>query len=95
MSYRKDQHKQQKKGKQRRHHGKPQEPMTLKRFTCEAMDVMYRLFEGDIPDDNWRYDGQTFGERCEAWLLHAVDQVEEELDSGGDGDDEDQEEDDE
>lgn len=50
-----------------------------------------------FPDrpDGFRYDGQDFRERAEAWAMHAVEQLEDEIDawkddpSGCAGDDED------
>jgi hypothetical protein len=32
----------------------------------------------DVPAD-FEWDGQTFDERCEAWVLHAVEELEDEL----------------
>jgi hypothetical protein len=32
----------------------------------------------DVPDD-FRHNGQSFEERCEAWVMHAVDELEREL----------------
>lgn len=31
------------------------------------------------PPEGFRFQGQTFSERCEAWAQHALDQLEEEL----------------
>jgi hypothetical protein len=45
--------------------------------------------EGEIPE-GFTHDRQTFEERCEAWLLHAVEQLEEEIEvfEGEDADNE-------
>ena len=32
----------------------------------------------DVPAD-FEWDGQTFEERCEAWVLHAIEELENEL----------------
>ena len=39
-----------------------------------------RDFFGDVPD-TFSHNGQSFDERCETWARHAVDQLEEELES--------------
>jgi hypothetical protein len=47
----------------------------------QAATVAVRsLFDGEIPED-FEYEGQTFEQRCEAWVLHAVDELSEELET--------------
>lgn len=45
----------------------------------KAVSAVRSLFnDGEIPED-FEYEGQTFDERCEAWVLHAVDELSVEL----------------
>ena len=62
-----------------------------------AVATVYRLFDGDVPK-GFSFNGQTFAERCEAWVLHAVEQLEDEIkafkdegESAGDDEEEDEE----
>jgi hypothetical protein len=45
----------------------------------ELIDLLKKQLP-TVPED-WRHKdtGQTFDERCEAWLQNAIDQLEEEL----------------
>lgn len=43
-----------------------------------AAGLLYRLFEDKVAGHDWRYNGQSLYERCEGWVLHAVDQLEQE-----------------
>jgi len=40
--------------------------------------VSLRSLFPDVPTD-FEWDGQTFEERCEAWILHAIEELENEL----------------
>ena len=37
------------------------------------------LFDDSEVPDEFSYEGQTFVERCEGWLLHAIEQLKDEL----------------
>lgn len=37
------------------------------------------LFDDSEVPDEFRCDGQTFDQRCEGWLLHAIEQLKDEL----------------
>ena len=45
------------------------------------------FFEDDEVPEDFRFERQSFYERCEGWILHAMEQVEEEL---GDPDEDEQ-----
>lgn len=45
-------------------------------------DLLVGLFP-EVPPD-FRHCGQTLHERAEAWVSHAIDELEEETDCGGD-----------
>jgi len=46
------------------------------------MREMIELLKKQLPPvpKDWRHNGQTLDERCEAWLLHAIEQLENEID---------------
>jgi hypothetical protein len=45
----------------------------------QAVAAVRGLFaDDDIPED-FTYEGQTFDERCEAWMLQALEQLEAEI----------------
>jgi hypothetical protein len=44
-----------------------------------AIAALRGLFDDDEILEAFTHEGQTFEERCEAWLLHAVEQLEEEI----------------
>ena len=47
----------------------------------KATAAVRSLFaDEEIPED-FTYEGQTFEERCEAWVLHALDELKDELDT--------------
>ena len=41
-------------------------------------DFRHLFDDSEVPDE-FIYEGQTFDQRCEGWLLHAVEQLEDEL----------------
>ena len=45
------------------------------------MRELVDLLKKQLPEvpATWRYEGQTIDERCEAWLLHIIEQLEEEI----------------
>ncbi len=43
-----------------------------------AVQALLDLFGDDAPQD-FSHDGQTFAERAESWILHAVDALEQEV----------------
>jgi len=63
---------------------------------AKATAAVRSLFgDEEIPKD-FTYEGQTFSERCEAWVLNALDELKDELDMfederAEDGDNEDEE----
>ena len=48
-----------------------------KKAVADCIVSLKRLFP-DVPAD-FEWDGQTFEERCEAWVLHAIEELENEL----------------
>lgn len=49
--------------------------------------ALHAAFDGSEIPKNFSFNGQTFFERCEAWAMHALEQLEDEIDAQGDGDD--------
>ncbi len=43
-----------------------------------AVQLLLDLFGDDVPE-GFRHEGQTFTERAEAWILHALDELEQEV----------------
>ncbi len=48
----------------------------------KAVESLVALFGDRTIPDGFRYNGQTFAERAEGWLLHAAERLQEELESG-------------
>ena len=43
-----------------------------------AVQSLLDLFGNDVPKD-FSHEGQTFPERAEGWILHALDELEQEV----------------
>jgi len=52
-----------------------------KKAVADCVVSLKSLFT-DVPTD-FEWDGQTFEERCEAWILHATEELENELECYG------------
>lgn len=72
-----------------------------KRFVRNIIQGLFGYFEGEVPT-RFKWNGQTFSERVEAWALHAIERLESELegfnagergDQDFDGDEDDDEDD--
>ena len=46
-----------------------------------AVSALRGLFDEDKIPRGFSHEGQSFEERCEAWLLHAVEQLEAEIEA--------------
>ncbi len=46
-----------------------------------AVSALRGLFDEDEIPRGFSHEGQSFEERCEAWLLHAVEQLEAEIEA--------------
>ena len=51
--------------------------MTEREVIAVCVDAITGLFP-EIPTD-YRHIGQTFAQRCESWIIHALDELENEL----------------
>jgi hypothetical protein len=64
-------------------------------MTCEkmrqAVQAIVDCFTDDEVPEDFRFEGQDFYQRCESWTFHAVQQLENELFSPDEPDDEDDE----
>jgi len=52
--------------------------MTDKNFLKVVSDFRNLFADSEIPDE-FSHEGQTFDQRCEGWLLHAIEQLKDEL----------------
>ena len=57
-----------------------------KQVVRECVEKIVELFKGEVPAD-FRYNGQTFEQRTENWMLHVIDELDRELDCDDDDDD--------
>ena len=48
---------------------------------AKATAAIRSLFSDEAIPEDFNYEGQTFEERCEAWVLHAVEQLDEEIET--------------
>lgn len=56
--------------------------MSVTRFDAMVEAAVNELLESlDYVPDNFRYRGQTLRERVEAWVEHAMDELESEIDN--------------
>lgn len=49
----------------------------------DVVTALRKLFDDEVPE-GFTHSGQTFEERCEAWVLHAIEELEAELEDFND-----------